>query len=205
SSDLGNSTLKVFVNGTQYGGDISVTSETPANFSVDVNIEGDVTIELVNSGNRIAVDNLNWTCFEIAPCETPLPTAEAQEFCEGATVADLVAEGTEIKWYDAEDATMPLTEDTVLVAGTYYATQTIDGCESEKLAVEVTLTTAPIIITQPTDQTLSIGETATFSVEAEDAAEFQWSLSADDGITWTEIDGETAFTYTTEPVTEEMN
>lgn len=201
----GNSTLKVFVNGTQYGGDISVTSETPANFSVDVNIEGDVTIELVNSGNRIAVDNLNWTCFEIAPCETPLPTAEAQEFCEGATVADLVAEGTEIKWYDAEDATMPLTEDTVLVAGTYYATQTIDGCESERFAVEVTLTTAPIIITQPTDQTLSIGETATFSVEAEDAAEFQWSLSADDGITWTEIDGETASTYTTEPVTEEMN
>ena len=347
----GNSTLKVFVNGTQYGGDITVTSETPANFSVEVNVEGDVTIELMNSGNRIAVDNLNWTCFEIAPCETPLPTveaqefcegatvadlvaegteikwydaedaatpltedtvlvsgtyyvtqtidgceseklaveitvnptpeapiaeaqefcegatvadlvaegteikwydaedattpltedtvlatgtyyvtqtingcesdrlaveitvnptpeapvAEAQEFCEGATVADLVAEGTEIKWYDAEDATTPLSEDTVLLAGTYYATQTIDGCESEKLAVEVTLTTAPIIITQPVDQTLSIGETATFSVEVEDAAEFQWSLSTDDGITWTEIDGETAFTYTTEPVTEEMN
>src|SRR5690606_7040776 len=143
SSDLGNSTLKVFVNGTQYGGDISVTSETPANFSVDVNLGGDVTIELINSGNRIAVDNLNWTCFEIAPCETPLPTAEAQEFCEGATVADLVAEGTEIKWYDAEDATTPLTEDTVLVAGTYYATQTIDGCESEKLAVEVTVNPTP--------------------------------------------------------------
>ncbi|NLN32034.1 MAG: T9SS type A sorting domain-containing protein [Flavobacteriaceae bacterium] len=163
-----------------------------------------------NAGNtnpyvftNVTADHTISAVFEAVALETP--TAEAQEFCEGATVADLVAEGTEIKWYDAEDATMPLSEDTVLVAGTYYATQTIDGCESEKLAVEVTLTTAPIIITQPTDQTLSIGETATFSVEAEDAAEFQWSLSADDGITWTEIDGETASTYTTEPVTEEMN
>ena len=139
----GNSTLKVFVNGIQYGGNITVTSETPANFSVDVNVEGDVIIELVNSGNRSAVDNLKWTCFEIAPCETPLPTVEAQEFCEGATVADLVAEGAEIKWYDAEDAATPLTEDTVLVSGTYYVTQTIDGCESEKLAVEITVNPTP--------------------------------------------------------------
>ena len=179
-------------------------------FSHTLNTTESVVIRIkltgeTSSNRHATIDNISWTCGDTEPCETPLPTAEAQEFCEGATVADLVAEGTEIKWYDAEDATMPLTEDTVLVAGTYYATQTIDGCESEKLAVEVTLTTAPIIITQPTDQTLSIGETATFSVEAEDAAEFQWSLSADDGITWTEIDGETAFTYTTEPVTEEMN
>src|SRR5690606_39814785 len=81
---------------------------------------------------------------EITVNPTPeAPVAEAQEFCEGATVADLVAEGTESKWYDAEDATTPLTEDTVLVAGTYYATQTIDGCESEKLAVEVTVNPTP--------------------------------------------------------------
>src|SRR5690606_20060161 len=62
-SFTGNSTLKVFVNGTQYGGDIVVTDETPTNFSTEVNLGGDITIELVNTGQRTTIDNLSWTCY----------------------------------------------------------------------------------------------------------------------------------------------
>ncbi|HLV23716.1 MAG TPA: T9SS type A sorting domain-containing protein [Moheibacter sp.] len=272
----GNSTLKVFINGTQYGGDISVSEETPITFSTEVNLTGDVTIEIINSGNRIAVDNLAWTCPEPS-CETPLPTAvaqsfcgittvadlaaegtdikwydsldatealssetevttgtyyvtqtigceseklaveitvnaipdapvaEAQTFCEDATVAGLIAEGTEIKWYETEDSTEPLATDFVLVTGTYYASQTIGECESERLAVEITINAAPVFTTQPVDQTVSPGETAVFTSEVEGDSDFQWSISTDGGTNWTVLDGAIEANYTTEPATLEMN
>lgn len=60
----GNSTLKVFVNGTQYGGDITVSSDVASTFSFAVNVSADATIELVNSGNRIIVDDIAWTCYD---------------------------------------------------------------------------------------------------------------------------------------------
>lgn len=271
-----NSTLKLFVNGVQYGGDITVTDETPTTFTTEVNITGDVTIQIINSGNRTAVDNLAWTCPE-PPCETPLPTAvsqsfcgtttvadlvaegtdlkwyesldateplsfdaeittrtyyvsqtidceserlaveitvntipdapvaEAQELCEGATVADLLAEGTEVKWYESEDSTEPLATDFVLVTGTYFATQTIEGCESERLAVEITINNSPVFTTQPIDQTVAPAETASFVAEAEGTSTYQWSVSTDGGANWTVLDGATEATYTTEPATLEMD
>lgn len=59
----GNSTLKLFVNGVQYGGDIAVTSETAATFSYAVNVSGNAVIEIRNSGNRTIVDDLTWNCY----------------------------------------------------------------------------------------------------------------------------------------------
>ena len=41
------------------------------------------------------------------------------------------------------------------------------------------------IVTQPTDVTASIGENATFTVEAIGAESYQWQYSKDDGTTWT--------------------
>ena len=60
-----NSTLKLFVNGIQYGGDITVSSETPATFTQDLDIDAPVTIELVNSGNRTVIDDLTWNCYSL--------------------------------------------------------------------------------------------------------------------------------------------
>ena len=60
----GNSTLKVFVNGVQYGGDIAVTSDvTATTFSQAINVSGNVVIEIRNSGNRTIVDDLSWNCY----------------------------------------------------------------------------------------------------------------------------------------------
>jgi hypothetical protein len=74
------------------------------------------------------------------------PTGTAsQTFCAGATVADLVATGTGIKWYSVSSGGVELAASTVLVNGNhYYASQTINGCEGlSRLDVTVTLNALP--------------------------------------------------------------
>ena len=58
-----------------------------------------------------------------------------QDFVTGQTLADFVVNGSDIIWYDADGNRLPLS--TILVSGTtYYASQTINGCESSgRLAV----------------------------------------------------------------------
>lgn len=70
---------------------------------------------------------------------TPQPTAGVQVFNNVATVADLVATGTLIQWYSDAVGGTALAPSTVLATGTYYATQTLNGCESTRLAVAVTV------------------------------------------------------------------
>ncbi|WP_299777523.1 choice-of-anchor D domain-containing protein [uncultured Formosa sp.] len=63
----GNSTLKVFINGTQYGSDISVTLLSSTTISTTVNVNGPIDIELRNNGNRTLISNLSWTCYSGTP------------------------------------------------------------------------------------------------------------------------------------------
>ncbi len=59
------------------------------------------------------------------------PTATApQEFCNGAIVADLTATGSGIQWYAADSGGTALTTGTALTSGSYFAAQTVNGCES---------------------------------------------------------------------------
>ncbi|SFN44915.1 Lamin Tail Domain [Bizionia echini] len=58
-----NSTLQVFINGTQYGGDITISSTSSSTFSATINVPGSVDVELRNSGNRTLISNLSWTCY----------------------------------------------------------------------------------------------------------------------------------------------
>ncbi|MGJ8684239.1 MAG: gliding motility-associated C-terminal domain-containing protein [Nonlabens sp.] len=76
------------------------------------------------------------------------PTAPAtQEFCDNATVADLVGTGNNIQWYDDMGLTILLAPGDALVDGEdYFATQTdaITNCESSlSAAVSVTIFLTP--------------------------------------------------------------
>nr|WP_294933997.1 LamG-like jellyroll fold domain-containing protein [uncultured Flavobacterium sp.] len=68
------------------------------------------------------------------------PTAVSQEFCDSATVADLIATGTNLNWYDVATNGTALSASTALITGTYYVTQTTANCESARTAVSVTIT-----------------------------------------------------------------
>ncbi|ULC59421.1 gliding motility-associated C-terminal domain-containing protein [Flaviramulus sp. BrNp1-15] len=78
-----------------------------------------------------------------------VPTASTpQEFCDSATVADLVATGATIQWYADATGGSPLSSSDALVDGEdYFATQTdaTTGCESSvRTAVVVTIYISPI-------------------------------------------------------------
>lgn len=68
-------------------------------------------------------------------------------FCNNATVADLDATGTALKWYAEETDADALADTAAIATGTYYVSQTLNGCESTKLAVEVTVNevVAPVV------------------------------------------------------------
>lgn len=72
---------------------------------------------------------------------TPLPSAESiQIFCDTALVSDLEAIGEELKWYASSTSNDLLSLTEYLLNGTYYVSQTSNGCESNRLNITVELT-----------------------------------------------------------------
>jgi hypothetical protein len=73
------------------------------------------------------------------------PTASSQTFCNGATVANLVATGSNLQWYSGPTGGSALASNTALATGNYYVSQTVSGCESARtlVAVTVNVTAAP--------------------------------------------------------------
>ncbi|SCY67226.1 T9SS type A sorting domain-containing protein [Flavobacterium caeni] len=87
--------------------------------------------------------NDNQLVLTVVAIEAVPPVASSQSFCAGATVGDLEADGQNILWYDAASGGTPLDAGTLLATATYYVTQTIDGFESVRVAVSVTISTTP--------------------------------------------------------------
>jgi hypothetical protein len=71
------------------------------------------------------------------PCNVATPTVAAQSFCNAGTVANLT-QG--LVWYAAAQGGTALTAATALTTGTYYAAAVEGDCESDRVAVAVTVT-----------------------------------------------------------------
>ena len=80
---------------------------------------------------------------------------------------------------------------------------TLDGVDK----ITGTVKYAPAITTQPTSQTVTEGETATFTVAASgsEPLSYQWQQSTDNGSRWTNIESATNATYTIETTTMDMS
>lgn len=97
---------------------------------------------------------------------TPKPLVSAtQNFCvqQQATVGNITASGTQLKWYSAAVGGTSLPVTTTLVDGaTYYVTQTLSSCESERAPVKIIIysTLAP---TGPAAQVFCVSQLAKLS------------------------------------------
>jgi PKD repeat protein len=111
----------------------SGTSFTTPNISVSTTYYVEATNGSCTSA-RVAVT------ASINPTAAPIGFAN-QTFCAGETVGLISVTGSNIIWYDAPSSGNIIPVGTLLVSGTtYYASQTITGCESPtRLAVTMTL------------------------------------------------------------------
>ena len=71
---------------------------------------------------------------------TAPPIASNQELFNSPTVSNLVATGTDLKWYTSATLGTNLAPTTPLITGTYYVSQTINSRESIRIPVNVTVT-----------------------------------------------------------------
>ncbi|WP_418638116.1 choice-of-anchor D domain-containing protein [Winogradskyella sp.] len=67
----GESTFQVWINGSQYGGDVTTTTSAPSTFSATVNVPGNISVEIRNvsssAGKRFIISDLSWTCYSGTP------------------------------------------------------------------------------------------------------------------------------------------
>ncbi|GAB3778646.1 hypothetical protein GCM10028818_27940 [Spirosoma horti] len=81
---------------------------------------------------------------------SPTATSPAA-YCEGVTAQPLSASGQNLKWYGTNatggswsgSATVPSTAATAIGSTSYYVTQTVNGCESERTAIPVQVKDTP--------------------------------------------------------------
>lgn len=93
----------------------------------------------------------------------PPAAAGTQSFCGGATIDQLVASGSGIRWYANPAGGNTLAAGTILQNNTtYYAAQLLDGCESaERLPILVQIQAAPAAPTGTTNQSFCSGARVT--------------------------------------------
>ena len=121
-------------------GQITATTTDPLSYTV----AGNYTIHWTyNDGNgNIETQNQN---IVITP--VTLPTTNTQQsFCiqQNASLSNINITGQNIKWFDAQTGGNLLPTNTLLQSGvTYYASQTINNCESGRVGVTITIYNTP--------------------------------------------------------------
>ncbi|WP_395062377.1 hypothetical protein, partial [Flavobacterium sp.] len=104
----------------------------------------------------------------------PIATSN-QSFCSGATVSNLVASGSNLKWYSSSSSVTALASNTVLQTQTYYVSQSTGTCESSRTAVNVIVNPKPAI---PTSSNQSFCSGATVANLVATGTNLKWYSTA---------------------------
>lgn len=134
------------------------------------------TISGCESASRLAVT--------VTVDDPAAPTGAAtQNFCliNAPKVSDLVATGTNVKWYSVATGGTALATNTTLATNTYYASQTIGGCESAtRMPVAVTVGN-PAAPTGAATQTFCASDNPTVANLSATGTTIQWYDAATGG------------------------
>lgn len=121
-------------------GNIIATTTDPLIYSLPGNYTINWTYDDGNGNIETQIQNIVITAVAL-----PISTS-SQSFCiqQNATINDITITGQNIQWYDAQVGGNLLNNSTLLVNGvTYYASQTITGCESERVPITITIYNTP--------------------------------------------------------------
>ncbi|SDH37608.1 Ig-like domain-containing protein [Winogradskyella thalassocola] len=102
------------------------------------------------------------------------PTAAAQVFCGSATITDLEATGTNLTWYAGETSETVLEATSVVATGSYYVSQSTNGCESERTLVNVVISEIPEVPTVTALITYSQGDDASALTATSGGLDLAW-------------------------------
>ena len=124
---------------TASAGSTYLWSNGATNQAITAITSGSYTVKVTDSnGCQSASSSASTVTVNTIPSA---PTASSQSLCSG-TVAILSATGTSIQWYATNVSTPALPTSTVLSTTTYYASQTVNGCESTRTPVSVTISSS---------------------------------------------------------------
>ena len=118
-------------NGYQWKKDgVNISGATSATYSATAAGSYNCVITNGSCSSTTSATVLNTTSF---------PTGDSIQILEpGATLNSIIVTGINIQWYASMLSSTPLPSNTLLVGGTtYYASQTVDGCEGPRLAITV--------------------------------------------------------------------
>jgi len=149
---------------------------------------------LPNTGNTVLI--ITSLSNTVTTCETAVnnvldtfeihvipaaPVSATAVFCktDNATIANLQPSGTAYKWYSSATSTTPLANDTGLVSGTYFVSQTngTSICESERTMVSVTVNVVPTPILNQNGQQFCGTDNPTIQ-------DLDNNVTADGTVTW---------------------
>jgi hypothetical protein len=177
ASENGNEYRAVFTN--SYG------SATSAAATLTVNTAPVVTTN--PSDQTVAAGDT--ATFTAAASGQPAPTVQWQVSTDGGTTFSNISGAT------ADTYSFTATADE---NGDEYCAVFTNGLGSATTsAATLTVNTGPVVTTNPSDQTVNAGQTATFTAAAsgQPAPTVQWQVSTDGGATFSDISGATADTY----------
>jgi gliding motility-associated-like protein len=171
-------------------GQITATTTNPLSYSLPGTY---IIIWKYDDGNGNSI-NQNQT---VSISSQPLPTTTSpQDFCiqQNAAINEISITGQNIKWYDTSADGNLLANSTALQNGTtYYASQTINGCESDRIPVLINIqnTAAP---TASANQTFCSSQNPTLNTIVISGTAIKWynstgsllpnSTALQDGVTY---------------------
>jgi PKD repeat protein len=131
------------------------TSQNPTGILYSTPGLYDVTLTASNSAGSNSNTKTDYIEVIVLP---PPPAGSGEEVCFGESVPDLYADGTDIQWYDDPGLGNVVGTGNYLATGqtnpgiyTYYATQTVNGCESSPLTITLTIFALPEVGLQAFD------------------------------------------------------
>lgn len=203
-----NRTVEIYVNSILKETFTLPAMTTDYTRTVSANESGNVLIEFRSTGTRqIVLDNISWTSNNICATPNPTGTITATQNCGNTSLA-YSAPSASLYWQTSATGTSTANATTapytVSSNGTYYVRAFNGTCWSTGSVSQAVTVVNPITIsTQPTNQSATTGNAATFSVTASNAASYQWQVNTGSG--WANIGGATSASYTTPAATLAMN